>query len=608
MPVTETAVTEAGSSLKCGDADHPGLFAFEESDHSTRLLAGLSYLRECGHLFDVTLVAGGQEFPAHRVVLASCSDYFRAMFTDGLKECSQYRIVLNGVTAEGMAQLIDFAYTSKLNINKDNVVAVLSGATHVQILPAVAACESYLCANLCLDNCLEVAKMAELYCLNRLQQYVHCFICKHWTQFTMTVDFMHMPVQLLASVLKSEYPVNCVEVEVLTAVLSWVDFDLSERTVSLPGLLQHVLLGNLQPAELQSVLESCLYQRVVSADPALESCLTRHYNPDELSVKVPGVLNKRGYFEALLVAGGFNVDAGMNNDVMYLDPDCQKLMPLTRIPHVDQCDFGMTVLDNQVYVLGGCFNDQMQEVPHPFGFCFNPDTMCWTSLPPMAHERCRFYLGALNGQLYAIGGEVDTSQSATPDTSLCEVYDPLAVKWSHIASLPTNRAQLAGTSCRGKLYVSGGTQDGMETACNQLWCYDPDVDQWSECAAMLTPRADHCMFTYNNHIYAMGGWSRMSDSGRRAATMSVDRYDIDNDTWETVQQMKQPRVYATSTLFQGHAYVVGGWNGGLYEQKCDSADILDLTTMQWLPDGLPMPQIWEHSSVSVHLPKTTTDA
>jgi hypothetical protein len=93
-------------------------FVFNESHHSARLMAGLRYLRDRNQLFDVTLRVEGREFSAHRVVLASCSDYFHAMFTNGLKESSQQSITLSGVTASAMEQLLHFAYTSKLKITK----------------------------------------------------------------------------------------------------------------------------------------------------------------------------------------------------------------------------------------------------------------------------------------------------------------------------------------------------------------------------------------------------------------------------------------------------------------------------------------------------------
>lgn len=40
--------------------------------------------------------------------------FYRAMFTDGLVECQKDIISLNGVSARGMKNLIDFAYSSKL--------------------------------------------------------------------------------------------------------------------------------------------------------------------------------------------------------------------------------------------------------------------------------------------------------------------------------------------------------------------------------------------------------------------------------------------------------------------------------------------------------------
>ena len=115
-----SAIVGTSDKVPCTDTSESDMepFVFNESHHSVRLLAGLRHLQECNQLFDVTLIAEGQEFPAHRVVLASCSDYFHAMFTNGLKESSEHSILLTGVTASAMEQLIHFAYTSKLKITK----------------------------------------------------------------------------------------------------------------------------------------------------------------------------------------------------------------------------------------------------------------------------------------------------------------------------------------------------------------------------------------------------------------------------------------------------------------------------------------------------------
>ena len=39
------------------------------------------------------------------MILVSCSDYFRSMFTSGMKECSQREIELKGVTAKGLEKV-----------------------------------------------------------------------------------------------------------------------------------------------------------------------------------------------------------------------------------------------------------------------------------------------------------------------------------------------------------------------------------------------------------------------------------------------------------------------------------------------------------------------
>lgn len=69
---------------------------YEHASHTTTLLAGLNSLREKGELLDITLVIEGSVFQAHKAVLAACSDYFRAMFTDNMLEARQNEICLNG--------------------------------------------------------------------------------------------------------------------------------------------------------------------------------------------------------------------------------------------------------------------------------------------------------------------------------------------------------------------------------------------------------------------------------------------------------------------------------------------------------------------------------
>lgn len=67
-------------------------------------------------------------FQVHKVVLASCSAYFRAMFTQGFKECSASEVTLRDVCPEVMGRLIDFAYTSRITMGEKCVLHLLLAA------------------------------------------------------------------------------------------------------------------------------------------------------------------------------------------------------------------------------------------------------------------------------------------------------------------------------------------------------------------------------------------------------------------------------------------------------------------------------------------------
>jgi len=66
------------------------------------------------------------------------------MFTTEVKESRQKEITLEGVSANGMQFLLDYAYTSRLALNLANIQDVLSAASHVQVNTIVEACSNYL--------------------------------------------------------------------------------------------------------------------------------------------------------------------------------------------------------------------------------------------------------------------------------------------------------------------------------------------------------------------------------------------------------------------------------------------------------------------------------
>lgn len=69
----EVSVAPAAPSVPQGSED----YLFVEARHPSTVLQGLNSLRLNNAFCDVTLCCGGQEFPCHRIVLASFSSYFQ---------------------------------------------------------------------------------------------------------------------------------------------------------------------------------------------------------------------------------------------------------------------------------------------------------------------------------------------------------------------------------------------------------------------------------------------------------------------------------------------------------------------------------------------------
>ena len=97
---------------------HPGKVSCHEAVIQAvtavmQALEGMNSMRLSGLLCDVTLVADSTEVPAHKMLLASSSSYFCAMFT-GFTERDSSRVVLQGVDPEALHILVDYVYTSQV--------------------------------------------------------------------------------------------------------------------------------------------------------------------------------------------------------------------------------------------------------------------------------------------------------------------------------------------------------------------------------------------------------------------------------------------------------------------------------------------------------------
>uniref|UniRef100_A0A3Q3IGT3 Kelch domain containing 7A n=1 Tax=Monopterus albus TaxID=43700 RepID=A0A3Q3IGT3_MONAL len=127
----------------------------------------------------------------------------------------------------------------------------------------------------------------------------------------------------------------------------------------------------------------------------------------------------------------------------------------------------MCTMDNYLFVAVGCQGTNREMTPSKQVFSYNPLTSIWKEISPMNEARPRCKLAALDGYIYAIGGECLSS---------VERYDPRLDRWTFVAPLPNDTFAIAHhvTVCSGDLFVSGGTLKYM------LLRYSPKTDTWRQ--------------------------------------------------------------------------------------------------------------------------------
>nr|XP_046263661.1 BCL6A transcription repressor b [Scatophagus argus] len=112
--------------------------------HAGDVLLNFNRLRSRNILTDVTIRVDGQHFHAHKAVLVACSGFFYSVFMDP-ENANLSAISLDPkVDPKGFAILLDFMYTSCLNLKDSQVLAIMSTAIYLQMEHVADTCHRFI--------------------------------------------------------------------------------------------------------------------------------------------------------------------------------------------------------------------------------------------------------------------------------------------------------------------------------------------------------------------------------------------------------------------------------------------------------------------------------
>ena len=258
--------------LKRSLSDTAEALLFGGENHRSTILKGLFFaLYEDGKYPDISLKIGPERtLRAHRAVLASFSPYFEALLGDNWKEGNKEEIEILGFDEGAVSDLIEFAYTGKINIDKDNALTLLEAANYLGIESVKESCGNFLEQVVDAKSCLGILRLADMFAMDELSSLAKKYALRHYTDVCKEDEFLCLPVNLLTDLLSEER--LCVVVEdmvpceeerektVLESVLQYVEHDVENRKTHLAQLLGLVRLPTLSAEYLAEVSRNKLLE------------------------------------------------------------------------------------------------------------------------------------------------------------------------------------------------------------------------------------------------------------------------------------------------------------------------------------------------------------
>ncbi|XP_047535849.1 kelch-like protein 3 [Vanessa atalanta] len=521
---------------------------------------------------------------AHRAVLAACSPYFRAMFTQ-FDERTQSTITIQDVEPHALEAIIDYVYNpDSLVITEDNVQSVLSAASLLQVCGVRARACAFLAGALSPDNALGIRAFADLHACADLADCASRFVERHFVEVLETEEFLGLEPDALASLLDSDRLTVPNEEVILDAVIRWMQHDPETRRARLGSLLEHVRLPLLPQDALvaRAAAEPLASAELRVKDLVIEALSFHLLRPDRRAAAAATCARARPRQpprspKVLLVVGGQAPKA--IRDVEAFHMESARWRPAADLP-TRRCRAGLAVVGSRLYAVGG-FNGTLRVRSVDV---YDVATDTWAPGPPLCARRSTLGVAVIGHVIYAVGG----FDGAT-GLSSAEAMDVREGVWRPVAGMSTRRSSVGVAVLDGKLYAVGGYDGASRQCLHTVERYDPAADAWEAAAEMGARRSGAGVGVAGGALYAVGGHDGP------AVRRSVERYRP-SEGWAPAAPMAHARRNAGVAAHHGKLYVVGGDDGAA---NLATVEVFDPAAEQWSVLGAAMSVGRSYAGVAV---------
>jgi N-acetylneuraminic acid mutarotase len=190
---------------------------------------------------------------------------------------------------------------------------------------------------------------------------------------------------------------------------------------------------------------------------------------------------------------------------------------------------------------------------------YNTASDTWSRGPDLPVARGAGAAAIVGRNLHYFGG-MDATRTQEQGEHWVLNLDNQSAGWVQKASMPNPRNHLGGAALNGKVYAIGGQhgQEGEQDAQSEVDCYDSATNKWTKVASLPAPRShlSGSVFTMNGKILVLGG-----ETAFKTQTSTIYSYDPATNKWSTIGSLPARRSTAITGMISTNKLILSCGNG-----------------------------------------------
>uniref|UniRef100_A0A674A5L8 Kelch-like family, member 42 n=1 Tax=Salmo trutta TaxID=8032 RepID=A0A674A5L8_SALTR len=358
----------------------------------------------------IVIVMDDKTYNVNKGKLIEKSDYFRALYSSGMRESREDSVQLQGLSVPGLELVLEFINTSKVKVVNETLEDLIETASFLQVTSIL----KLLSSEIRQENCVELYSLSEVYGTHDLRNACLRYMSCHYHPMLRRPEFSDLPAALRNQV----------------------------REMRMKGTATLVAIG----------LFTCLALDLPDQDEPWSMLrygeVEQRWKP--LANNLPSdMVNVRGYGSAVLdnylfIVGGYRMTSQEISAAHCYNPcrnEWNQVAPLNQ----KRSNFKLLAVRGKLYAVGGQCQGTVE--------CYSPEQDWWTcvsSLPdPLAEfsacDACPFdkistqQMLSVEDTIYLVGGYTHELEpgpgrraSQTEDMLTVQSYNVITGEWLHL--------------------------------------------------------------------------------------------------------------------------------------------------------------------------------